>query len=149
MPDYPEALQRRLRTEDTIWLATVRPDGRPHLVPLWFVWHQQAIYLCVQPGSVKERNITHNPHVALALEDGVQPLICEGHAALVAAPWPPDVCAAFDQKYGWDICQEKTYTALLAVSPRKWLGWRTENNNAADFLRIVNDADDAAESTQA
>ena len=30
------SLSSRLSREPTIWLATVRPDGRPHLVPLVF-----------------------------------------------------------------------------------------------------------------
>ena len=28
----------RLRTEANVWLATMRPDGRPHVSPIWFVW---------------------------------------------------------------------------------------------------------------
>ena len=32
LPPWPEA-RRRLAEADTYWLATVRPDGRPHVVP--------------------------------------------------------------------------------------------------------------------
>ena len=45
----PETTQR-LQTEANIWLATVRPDGQPHLVPLWFAWHEGQIFLCTRPG---------------------------------------------------------------------------------------------------
>ena len=30
---------QRLSAEPVIWLGTVRPDGRPHNVPVWFAWH--------------------------------------------------------------------------------------------------------------
>jgi hypothetical protein len=34
---WPEA-RRRLEEADTYWLATVRADGRPHVVPVLAVW---------------------------------------------------------------------------------------------------------------
>jgi Pyridoxamine 5'-phosphate oxidase len=37
LPPWPEA-RRRLAEADTYWLATVRPDGRPHVVPVLAVW---------------------------------------------------------------------------------------------------------------
>ncbi|MCP4418942.1 MAG: hypothetical protein GY805_20185 [Chloroflexi bacterium] len=30
-------LEARLLTERNIWLATVRPSCRPHLIPIWFI----------------------------------------------------------------------------------------------------------------
>jgi predicted pyridoxine 5'-phosphate oxidase superfamily flavin-nucleotide-binding protein len=35
----------RLTAEPVIWLGTVRPDGRPHHVPIWFVWHDPLVLL--------------------------------------------------------------------------------------------------------
>ena len=29
-------VRRFLETEPVVWMATVRPDGRPHIVPVWF-----------------------------------------------------------------------------------------------------------------
>lgn len=120
----PTALAR-LEREQTIWLASVRPDGRPHLVPLWFVWEAGAIFLCVQPDSVKVRNIAQNARVALALESGGTPLIVEGEAALLPAPWPAGVVAAFQRKYNWDISSDSDYGTLIAVIPRKWMIWES------------------------
>ena len=39
------AIEARLGRESTIWLATVRADGRPHLVPLWYVWLLSLIHI--------------------------------------------------------------------------------------------------------
>ena len=70
--------------EKNVWLATVRPDGRPHLVPIWFVVAEGGQwYVCTAPGSVKARNLHRNPKVALALEDGSNPYVIEGEARAV------------------------------------------------------------------
>ena len=120
----PETTQR-LQTEANIWLATVRPDGQPHLVPLWFAWHEGQIFLCTRPGSIKMRNLAHNPLVALSLESGTSPLICEGRAALIPPPWPTAVQAIFQAKYNWHISPDDAegYRQLLAITPHKLLAW--------------------------
>src|SRR5579859_2049245 len=35
----------RLEGARYYWLATTRPDGRPHVTPLWGVWIDEALYL--------------------------------------------------------------------------------------------------------
>ena len=118
----PEA-ETKLETERNIWVASVRPDGRPHLAPVWFAWHAGKLYVCTEPGSVKARNISQNRRVVLALEDGSHPVICEGTAATVSAPWSVQVAAIFRHKYDWDISSEEQYTQLLEVTPTRWLTW--------------------------
>ncbi len=118
-----EDRDRRLLQERNIWMATVRPDGRPHLVPVWFVWTEGKLYVCIEPESVKARNLAGNSNVSLALEQGNHPVICEGEARPLPAPWPPAVVALFQDKYGWDISAERQYTRLVEIVPRRWLAW--------------------------
>lgn len=123
----PDSALARLATERNIWMATVRPHNnepsvRPHLVPVWFAWHDGKIYVCIKAASVKGRNLTHNHFVSLALEDGSKVVICEGEAAVVAEPWPSAVCAIFYEKYNWHI-PDGDYDMLVAVTPNKWLVW--------------------------
>jgi len=123
---FPPDAEARLETERNIWVASVRPDGRPHLAPVWFAWHAGKLYVCTEPGSVKARNISQNRRVVLALEDGTHPVICAGIAAPVPTPWPAEmakVAAVFRNKYDWDISSEEQYTQLLEVTPTKWLAW--------------------------
>ena len=115
----------RLETERNIWLATVRANGRPHLVPLWFAWHDSLIYICIKPDSVKARNLQQNPLVSLSLEDGSNVVICEGETAVTPTPYPPTVIAIFQQKYNWNITTDTDYTQLIAITPHKWLSWGT------------------------
>jgi hypothetical protein len=113
----------RLHSERNVWLATARPDGRLHLVPVWFVWLRQCVFVCTSSHSVKVRNIAKNPSVAAALEDGDHPLIIEGQATLLLPPYPSDVESAFRQKYDWDIGGDSTHDVLIVLTPSKWLRW--------------------------
>lgn len=118
----PETISR-LENEENIWFGSIRPDGKPHLAPVWFVYVDEKLYLSTDPKSVKARNIHQNPHVVLALEDGLHPVICEGTAGTVEQFWPEKVIEAFQRKYDWDITQEKQYNLLVEVTPAKWLAW--------------------------
>ena len=113
----------RLETQQNIWFCSVRPDGRPHLAPVWFVWHAGKLYIGTDPKSVKSRNLRTNPHVTLALEDGAHPVICEGTAQPAATPLSEDLLAAFFKKYEWDLNKEAQYNLVVEVTPVKWLSW--------------------------
>jgi len=117
----PETLSR-LESQKNIWFGSVRPDGRPHLTPVWFVWLEQKFYFGIDPNSVKSRNIRHNPRVALALEDGTNPVIVEGVARLVELPLAESLLEAFYKKYEWDLRKEEQFNQWVEVTPLKWLG---------------------------
>jgi PPOX class probable F420-dependent enzyme len=62
-------VEGRLRANLMAWLTTVRPDGRPDSVPVWFLLRDdETILIYSQPGKIKLRNISHNPHVSLGLD---------------------------------------------------------------------------------
>ncbi|HXK58358.1 MAG TPA: pyridoxamine 5'-phosphate oxidase family protein [Acidobacteriota bacterium] len=117
-----EAVQR-LQEAPIAWIATVRPNNRPHLVPVWFVFVDGKLYSCIEARSVKGRNLAANPHISMALEEGKHPIICEGRACFLQKPWPPTVIQAFLSKYEWDIDSEERYNALVQVTPDKWMKW--------------------------
>ena len=107
----------RLDSAKNVWVATVRPDGRPHLVPVWFVVDEGCWYLCTAPDSVKARNLQVNPRLALALEDGNSPHIVEGEARAVTPT--PVVVRKFKEKYDWDITTDSLYTQVFEVTVKK------------------------------
>jgi PPOX class probable F420-dependent enzyme len=112
--------ERRLQTEQNLWLATVRPDGSPHLVAIWFVWVAGKIYLCTGADSVKVRNLLHNPRVSIALEDGSQPIVIEGRARFAPiGRAEAAVIEAFQRKYAWDITTDDTYTQVIEIEPKR------------------------------
>ena len=111
-------IEQRLRIEQNIWLATVRLNGHPHLVPIWFVWVNQRIYICTGSDSVKARNVLGNPHVSVSLENGTQPVVIEGQAKPIEkAPTP--VVEAFQAKYDWNIETDSTYDQVIEIEPLK------------------------------
>lgn len=115
----------RLQSERNIWLATTRPNGKPHLIPIWFVWVEERFYICTGGDSVKVRNLRADGRASVALEDGNRPLIAECTARLLEKPFPAAVMAAFQQKFNWDIRSDASYGALIELTPVKWLSWQT------------------------
>jgi PPOX class probable F420-dependent enzyme len=111
-------IERRLQTEQNLWLATVRPNGSPHLVPIWFVWVAGKIYLCTGADSVKVRNLRQNPQVSIALEDGAQPIVIEGRAQSIERA-DAAVVNEFQRKYEWDITNDDTYTQVIEIQPER------------------------------
>ena len=115
----------RIETDQNIWLATVRADGRPHLTPIWFVFHDRRIWMCTGADTVKTRNVLGNTSVSISLEDGTAPVVAEGVATVHQRPYPQRVVQAFITKYDWDISRrddpDGLYDALIEVTIRKWL----------------------------
>ena len=69
----------------TAKLATTRPDGRPHLAPVWFVLDGDDILFNTGDDTVKARNIRRNPHVSIVVDDETYPyafVMIEGSATL-------------------------------------------------------------------
>jgi PPOX class probable F420-dependent enzyme len=80
-------IEQRLRTDHITWLITVRPDGRPHAVAVWFLWDGDTILIFSRPNNQKLRNLQANPNVLLALDNtngGFDPITIEGTATLLA-----------------------------------------------------------------
>ncbi|MFD8499617.1 TIGR03618 family F420-dependent PPOX class oxidoreductase [Amycolatopsis sp. NPDC059657] len=118
-----EAVLKRLDREDNAWLSTSRPDGSPHLTPVWFVY-EAAWWVCVLENSVKYRNMRRDPRVSLALEDGLAPVVAEGVATIHTTGFPQRIVDAFAAKYdGWDI--GKPYQGigrvLFEIPVTRWL----------------------------
>ncbi|MGB8180057.1 MAG: TIGR03667 family PPOX class F420-dependent oxidoreductase [Acidimicrobiales bacterium] len=67
--DERERVETRLRHNLIAWLTTVRPDGQPITLPVWFLWRDDdTILVYSQPASAKFRNIRANPKVSLVLD---------------------------------------------------------------------------------
>src|SRR6186713_682729 len=78
-----EALVRSTRS---MVLSTVRPDGRPHAMPIWFWWDDGRLYFITARTTQKARNLADQPWVVAHFGDGDDVLFAEGRAAIVADP---------------------------------------------------------------
>jgi PPOX class probable F420-dependent enzyme len=66
-------------------VAVARPDGRPHVTPVWFVLDHEDVVFTTAETSVKGRAIRRDPRVALCVDDQEPPysfVLIEGEAAL-------------------------------------------------------------------
>lgn len=99
-------IEQRLRTDHVIWLVTVRPDGRPHAVAVWFLWDGDTILIFSRPNNQKIRNLQVNPNVLLAMDnthEGSDPITIEGTASLLATGEVDTTHSAYIEKYAEGI----------------------------------------------
>ncbi len=64
-------------------LATVRPDGRPHIAPIWFVLDLDVVVFTTGADTVKGRAIRRDPRIAMVVDDETPPfayVLVEGTA---------------------------------------------------------------------
>lgn len=68
-PGRREHVETRLRSNLMAWLTTVRPNGQPDSVPVWFLMRDdETILIYSRPNKTKLRNIGENPKVTLGLD---------------------------------------------------------------------------------
>ncbi len=95
-------IDERLRSNIIVWFTTVRADGRPHSVAVWFLWDGSQILIFSQPNKQKLRNLQHNPHVVLALDDtknGGDVIVIEGKVELIDNAEVNTTLPAYAEKY--------------------------------------------------
>ena len=56
-------INERLSKARNYWVGTTRPDGRPHIMPVWGVWIDRNFYFGTERNSRKSRNLLNNPAV--------------------------------------------------------------------------------------
>ena len=72
-----------LQATRSIWIATTRPDGRPHAMPVWFWWDGRDIYFITQRSTQKARNLADGPWAVVHAGDGDDAIILEGRVVTV------------------------------------------------------------------
>ncbi|MCG8351463.1 MAG: PPOX class F420-dependent oxidoreductase [Chloroflexales bacterium] len=80
--EYRSFLLDRPRTGK---LATVRQDGRPHVVPIWFDLDGDTLVFTTWHTSVKVANMQHDPRVAICVDEETPPfdfVLIEGVATI-------------------------------------------------------------------
>lgn len=97
-----EAAEQRLTKGGWFWLATVRPDGAPHVMPVFAVWSQAAVYVCSKDTARKSRNLEADGRCVVSTDAGDLHLIVEGQARRVVNDATLHrVSGAFTDIYGW------------------------------------------------
>ena len=126
------AVEERLVAATSYWLATVRPDATPHVVPRWGVWLDGRFWYDGAPTTRHARNLAANPACALHLESGTEAVIVEGRSAPTQAPADTlgaRLAAAFGKYHdlGYspaaDAWAGEDGGGLRVLTPRRALAW--------------------------
>src|SRR5690606_16987041 len=70
----------------TCWLATIDPDGRPHLTAVGALWERGSFWFETGLGTRKARNLARDPRCTLSLALAELDLVVEAEAHLVTDP---------------------------------------------------------------
>jgi Pyridoxamine 5'-phosphate oxidase len=122
--------EERLRAARNYWIATTRPDGRPHTRPVWGLWTPEGFLFST--GSLARTNLQANPAITVHLEGGDEAIIVEGVADRLTDPAAlQKMCDDYTRKYDYPVQPTSDGVAdsagnsgpVFRVAPRVVFGW--------------------------
>ena len=142
MDPSADRVGRLLEFEPVVWLSTVRPDGSPHLVPIWFSWDGKSLLIASKPHARKIANIRTNPKVMLALgepEEDFDVGLLEGTAEILEAPAAEVLPVGHLRKYRDEMeaigltveDYLATYSLVVRIRPSKFFPWHGRTTPAS------------------
>jgi hypothetical protein len=127
--------RKQLEQAQIYWLSTVRPDGRPHVTPLFSVWLEGALYFCTGERERKAKNLVQNAHCVITtgcnVVEGLD-LVVEGDAVQVRDETKLQrVADQYAAKYDWHFAvrdgalhgEEGNIAVVYEVSPKTVFGF--------------------------
>ena len=129
----PEQIDAYLSEPRIADLATINPDGSPHIAPVWYRYDGAVVKVFTQHTAVKLRNIRHDPRVALSIATHSEPygyVIVSGTAAISDEGIPDEVRQmaihykgeAEGEAYIREALAQFTFR-LITITPTKMSGW--------------------------
>jgi uncharacterized pyridoxamine 5'-phosphate oxidase family protein len=70
--------EERLQRSRQYWIATTRPDGRPHVMVVWALWLKGSLYFSTGATSRKAQNLAINPRCTMCTQNAAEAVILEG-----------------------------------------------------------------------
>ncbi|MFZ5808407.1 MAG: pyridoxamine 5'-phosphate oxidase family protein [Chloroflexota bacterium] len=72
-------------------LATVGNNLQPHVVPVWYLWKDESLWITLDQTSKKYKNLLSNPRCAVTIDESLGGLrfmavIMEGEAEIITGP---------------------------------------------------------------
>jgi hypothetical protein len=114
-------------------VATANADGSPHVVPLWFVWPEEAIFVSTRHEGRTWTNVLRDPRVAITIDLGRSWVEIAGRAEPLSAESAPmrKPISAWHEKYrpllageGFSrFAGEVRGLGFLRVAPETVLTW--------------------------
>ncbi len=98
----------------TYWLATVRPDSKPHVMPLGVDWMDGALYFSTGANTRKAKNLAHNPQCVITIATHDFDIVVEGRTTRVTDPALVARIAKMYQVQGWPATVSDDGVSLTA-----------------------------------
>lgn len=123
--------EMRLRQSHDYWVASVWPDRRPHVMPVWGAWNQGAMWFSSSGRSRKALNIRANSHCTITTEDPRNPVVVEGDAELITnraliAIFLNRLNTKYARSYTLDFL-DPDLNATFRVKPKKVIALQEDN----------------------
>jgi PPOX class probable F420-dependent enzyme len=132
----PEEARRRFALAPVARLATVTPEGRPHLVPMTFALEGDTIYSIVDAkpkdavALARLSNIEANPLVSLLTDDytddwdGLWWVRADGRARVVERGADRErAIELLRAKYAQYADPSLSFGAATVIAVERWVGW--------------------------
>lgn len=118
--------EERLTRSHDYWLATRRPDGHPHAMPVWGVWLDGAVWFSCGIRSRKARNLDADGRCAVTTDDALEPVVVEGEAVRVLdrealAGFMAALDAKYETSYGAEFA-DPAVNVVWRVAPARAFG---------------------------
>ena len=116
----------------TCWLATINPDGSPHVTGVGALWHDGAFWFETGEATRKARNVARDPRCTLSLATHEFDLVVEGEARKITDKETVAKMAAIWAAGGWPCRVDESGTALTAdfsapsAGPPPWHVYRMD-----------------------
>jgi nitroimidazol reductase NimA-like FMN-containing flavoprotein (pyridoxamine 5'-phosphate oxidase superfamily) len=132
--------KQRLEQGRTYWLATTGPGPKPHVMPVWGVWFDNAFFFSTGDGSRKARNLALNSRCSIATEidfkkrpkkDEIKDsVVLEGAARRITdSRTLKRFARVYETKYAWDM--EGFEEPVYCVRPKVVFGFMKEFTQTA------------------
>jgi hypothetical protein len=105
--ELPWSRPRDILASDTpgedlsVFVATVRPDGRPHSAGVGAIWLDDALFFTTGPGTLKSRNLAANPACSVSVRLRGIDLVLAGEARRITDASTLDRVASVYRTGGW------------------------------------------------
>jgi hypothetical protein len=98
----------------TCWLATINPDGSPHVTGVGAIWVDGAFWFETGDATQKGKNLARDPRCTLSVAAHEFDLVVDGEALKVTDPLTVAAMAARWAAGGWPARVDETGQALTA-----------------------------------
>jgi hypothetical protein len=126
----------------TCWLATINPDGSPHVAGIGALWLDGCLFFETGKATRKARNLARDPRCTLSVATHPFDLVVEGTADEVTDPTNVADMASRWAAEGWPCRVDDTGHALTAefsapsAGPPPWFVYRLTPHTVTALLTV-------------